>query len=142
MAKSPKAKRGRPPKIPRKELVRRFEEYIESHELPIVSEFALQVGYHRKNIYKIPEIQESIARCITKKEFALEHGALTGKYQQSMAIFSLKQLGWKDERHVDKTAKVEVTTKPPEPVAATVTPDEAQAAYLDLLRKDEPENDR
>jgi hypothetical protein len=34
--------------------------------------------------------------CIAKKEGALERMALEGKVNTSMAIFSLKQLGWKD----------------------------------------------
>lgn len=36
----------------------------------------------------------------------LEKGALTGKYDKTMAIFSLKQLGWRDK--IETESKVEL----------------------------------
>ena len=39
-----------------------------------------------------------LKKCIAKKEANLEKGALTGKLNPSMAIFSLKQLGWRDKK--------------------------------------------
>jgi hypothetical protein len=36
-----------------------------------------------------------------RKEVVLEKGTLTGVYDKTMAIFSLKQLGWKDKQEIE-----------------------------------------
>lgn len=63
-------------------------------------------------------LNDSIKRLIDAKEFMLERKGLEGTISKSMAIFSLKQLGWKDQREVelgDEAAKVlKITLKPAE----------------------------
>lgn len=87
---------ARPREWDRIELREALMQYIEKTDIPIVAEFCHEQGVHRQKLYEMDELGDAIKACITKKEAALEKGALTGKYQQSMAIFSLKQLGWKD----------------------------------------------
>jgi hypothetical protein len=45
-------------------------------------------------------------RMIDAKEVMLEKKGLTGEYASTMAIFSLKQLGWSDKVEQKTTAKV------------------------------------
>ena len=71
-------------------------QYIETTDVPIVSEFAYKNGLNRTSVYDIPELADALKLCIAKKEAALEAGALRGQLNCSMAIFSLKQIGWKD----------------------------------------------
>ena len=95
MPKEPK-KRGAPRKHDRDELLALLENYIEKTQIPILSEFAWKHGLHRQKLYEMPELSDAIKRCITKKEAALEAGALRGDINPTMAIFSLKQIGWND----------------------------------------------
>jgi hypothetical protein len=77
-------------------LLAQFMGYIEATPIPIVVEFCALAGCGRQYLYRYPEFSEAIEMCIAKKEGALERMALEGKVNTSMAIFSLKQLGWKD----------------------------------------------
>ena len=95
----PKAKkRGAPQKHDREALRLAFLKYISETGVPIVSEFAYTNGLHRQQLYEIPELSDAVKACITKKESSLEKLALAGKVNCSMAIFSLKQLGWSDKQ--------------------------------------------
>ena len=90
---------GRPPKIKAEDqpdLFRKFEEYIDKTDIPIVAEFAYKQGLWKSYFHERPEFANLIKRCLTKKESALERGTLLGSLNAPMAIFSLKQLGWKD----------------------------------------------
>lgn len=127
--------RGAPRKHNRKKLLKALNEYIDSHELPIVSEFAYLNGLNRTNIYEFPELTDALKRLIAKKEHALEVGALTGKYHATMAIFSLKQIGWKDTH----AHSLDPNDPPAVPVEATVlpddyTPEQIERAYLQLTQ--------
>lgn len=93
--------RGRPPAHDGQRLLADFLTYIRSTNVPIVAEFAYRNGIHRQQLYEIPELSDAIRFCITKKEADLERGALTGILNHTMAIFSLKQLGWRDKQEVD-----------------------------------------
>lgn len=99
------SKRGRPRKVNIKNLINGVDEYIASTPLPIVAEYALQNGITRQYLYELAdkeksegrnELSDAIKRIADTKAIALEKGALIGKFSASMAIFSLKQLGWKD----------------------------------------------
>ncbi len=79
------------------EIEKQFLTYIEVTEIPIVSEFCYSIGMIREEIYKHPELSYALKLCITKKENVLESGTLRGKWNPAMAIFSLKQIGWKDK---------------------------------------------
>ena len=100
------AKRGRPRKVSIQNLIDGVDAYIESTPLPIVAEYALLNGYTREWLYQLaakekeegrPELTYAIKKIADTKAIALEKGALIGKFSPSMAIFSLKQLGWRDK---------------------------------------------
>ena len=80
----------------RDELLSKLMQYIENTTIPIVAEFAYQQGLHREQLYDMPELSYALKQCINKKEAQLEKLALNGDVNCSMAIFSLKQIGWKD----------------------------------------------
>lgn len=94
------AKVGRPPKVPEgemPEIVAKLERYIEETDIPIVAEFAYQNNIDRTWLYDQPQLSTLLKKLIAKKEVVLEKGALQGTLEKTMAIFSLKQLGWRDK---------------------------------------------
>lgn len=99
------AKRGRPTKYTEdvlNDLKTKLETYIEKTQLPILSEFAYKNNIHREELYKHDELNYTIKKLITKKEAQLERLSLENKINYRMAIFSLKQLGWKDNPTIEK----------------------------------------
>lgn len=82
-----------------------LKEYLETHDIPIIAEFAYLTGIPRSTLYEWDEIRDLMELCTTKKEANLELGALKGELQPTMAIFSLKQLGWTDK--VEQNVKSE-----------------------------------
>ena len=111
------AKRGRPRKVNVQNLIDGVDDYLSSTALPIVAEYALQNGITREYLYELsntekeagrPELSYAIKRIADTKAIALEKGALIGKFSTSMAIFSLKQLGWRD-RPEEKEQQAGVT---------------------------------
>lgn len=87
------------------EIVKAYDLYIETAPIPIVAEFAYLNKIPKATLYEIPEFRKMTERCVTKKEFLLEKGALTGDLEKTMAIFSLKQLGWTDKKEVELSEK-------------------------------------
>lgn len=75
-------------------------EYIYNHTIPIVSEFAYQNNIPRQRLYELEYITDTLKMLIDKKEANLERGGLEGSINTTMAIFSLKQLGWKDNKDI------------------------------------------
>jgi hypothetical protein len=94
---------ARPREWDRAELEEAFWQYIEKTEIPIIAQFAYEHGVRRDQLYEMPELSNALKACIAKKETALESKALSGGVNCSMAIFSLKQLGWSDK--IDQTHK-------------------------------------
>jgi len=82
-------------------LLELFEEYIDKTDIPIIAEFAANSKIYKQRLYEWEEFADSIKRAISKKEASLERGALDNKINVTMAIFSLKQLGWKDKQEID-----------------------------------------
>ena len=80
------------------ELFDKFKKYINDTTLPIIAEFAYMNDIERQYLYDNQMFSTLLKKCIAKKEANLEKGALTGKLNPSMAIFSLKQIGWKDKQ--------------------------------------------
>lgn len=80
------------------ELFNKFKKYINDTTLPIIAEFAYMNDIERQYLYDNAMFSTLLKKCIAKKEANLEKGALTGKLNPSMAIFSLKQIGWKDKQ--------------------------------------------
>jgi hypothetical protein len=90
--------RGRPQEYDRDALAREFAEYIESQEIPIIAEFAYQHKIDMARFYDWPEFENLLKECIQKKQTALERKALKQDVNVTMAIFSLKQMGWSDKQ--------------------------------------------
>lgn len=86
--------------------------YKDTTEIPILKEFCYKnhVLYETLNelSHKNIELSDTIKETLDKKEVQLERLALEGKIDKTMAIFSLKQLGWKDR--LDVISKSESTT--------------------------------
>lgn len=89
---------GRPRQYNREQLLVEFGAYIEAKDIPIVAEFAYQHSVPRELLYDWEEFSTLLKDCIAKKESALERKALSGEINVTMAIFSLKQLGWSDKQ--------------------------------------------
>jgi len=94
---------GRPREYDREAILKAFTQYVDSTDIPIVAEFAYQHHIDRQRLYEWDELADTLKRCIAKKESALERMALSGSVNCTMAIFSLKQLGWTDK--IDQTHK-------------------------------------
>jgi hypothetical protein len=100
------AKVGRPPKVKEAdmpELVEKFKRYIEETEIPIIAEFAYQNGFGKQYFHEREEFSNLIKIAMAKKEAAIEYGSLRGTLNPTMAVFSLKQMGWKDKHEIDQT---------------------------------------
>lgn len=99
------AKRGRPPKVTVENLINDVDGYLDSTVLPIVAEYAHLHNITAAYLYQLaqkeleegrPDLSNAIKRIAEQKAVVLEKGALSGSFSASMAIFSLKQLGWRD----------------------------------------------
>lgn len=82
--------------------------------VPSVTDFAVKHKTHKQRIYEIPELREMAELCKSRKENALEQGALNGTLNVSMAIFSLKQLGWTDKNELELSGKRPIVFDPVE----------------------------
>ena len=87
------------PKKDRGDLLQRLERYISETPIPIVAEFAYLNDVRRTLLYEL--YPDTIKKLIDKKESALERGGLNKTIDKTMAIFSLKQLGWRDVQDVN-----------------------------------------
>lgn len=85
-----------------------FNLYISNTDIPIVAEFAYQNNVPRQKLYEFDGFRDTIKRCIDKKEAQLERLALRNEINTTMAIFSLKQLGWKDRQEVEHSGEVRI----------------------------------
>ena len=85
-----------------------LEKYIEETDIPIVAEFAYLNRINRSELYLHDELKNTIKALIDKKESQLEKKALKGGVNHTMAIFSLKQLGWKDKQEIKHEGGVKV----------------------------------
>jgi hypothetical protein len=65
----------------------------------------VSVGVPSKHVYDFEEFSDPIKVLIDKKEAALERKALDGEVNTTMAVFSLKQLGWSDKQQVEHSGE-------------------------------------
>jgi hypothetical protein len=101
------------PRIHNREEIRlKLLEYIENNEIPILAEFAYQNDISRDQLYDWPELTDARKKCILKKEAQLEKGALSNQINVTMAIFSLKQMGWTDKQESTDAIKIEIVGGP------------------------------
>lgn len=94
-----------------KEIEDAMNDYTEKTAIPILAEFAFEFGILREEIYKHPELNYARKMMLTKKEVQLEKGSLTGKLDRTVAIFSLKQLGWSDKHEHQLSGSVTSISK-------------------------------
>lgn len=80
-----------------KSVKQKLNEYIDETDIPIIAEFAYKNDIRRAALYECPELAYTVKKAIEKKESALEREALHNGVNVTMAIFSLKQLGWRDK---------------------------------------------
>ena len=112
MEEKKRRRRGRPPEYSEKqiaELLKAFERYIEENDLPIIAEFAYMNNIDRTLLYDRQEFATLVKKAVAKKESRLERGLLTGEYNAPGAIFSLKQLGWRDRQEIEHSGGVKQT---------------------------------
>ena len=99
---TPLNKGGRPRKHHSAEITEKLIAYIEQEAIPILAEFSYKNNIPRTHLYEIAKddikLTDAIKFCIAKKEANLERGALSGEVNTTMAIFSLKQIGWSDKQ--------------------------------------------
>ena len=87
------------------EIKANLDEFVETSAIPIIAEFCYKHNIRKQRLYEIPELSDSIKGLIEKKEAQLEKLALAGKINTTFAIFSLKQIGWRDTQTVDDISK-------------------------------------
>lgn len=116
-------KLGRPIKWDEKTIEKiriKLDEYIEESDVPIISEFSYQNNISRQRLYEFAndyeEFSDTFKKCTTKKEAQLEKLGLLNIINPTMAIFSLKQLGWTDKQQIEHsgetTSNVKAEIKP------------------------------
>lgn len=93
-------------------LVKDIVEYTNKTEYPILKELCYQKHYNYDTIMKMQrdneELMQSIKELLYKKESYLEREGLKGKLAQTMAVFTLKQLGWRDSIEIENPQLVKV----------------------------------
>lgn len=80
---------------------------IRKKKVPILKEVVVKCGWNYDYVMTLErkegweQLREAINRLVNTKEYMLERLALDGKITNTMAVFSLKQLGWKDQQTMD-----------------------------------------
>lgn len=95
---------GRPPKYNVEAMIDIIDDYTNQTDIPVLKE----VCYKNYWVYdtvldlqnKHEDLFHSIKRLLDKKEANLEIMGLRGEIDKTMAVFSLKQLGWKDRQEI------------------------------------------
>ena len=83
------------------------DDCIRKKRVPILKEVTVKAGwnYHwvmmLQNKEENKELRETIERLLDCKEWLLERLGHEGKIEKTMAVFSLKQLGWSDSQAVE-----------------------------------------
>jgi hypothetical protein len=85
-------------------LVALLDKYTNDTDIPILKEVCYQNYLNYDTIMKYQRTDEllmqSIKRLLDKKESQLERKGLNKEIDRTVAIFSLKQLGWKDRQEI------------------------------------------
>lgn len=97
------------------EICRALDSYtaqcVKQKEVPILKEVFVKKGWDYLYVTQIlngrlleakdDRLDISIKNLTNAKEYMLERLGLKGKINATMAVFSLKQLGWRDQQQVD-----------------------------------------
>lgn len=125
---------GRPPKYSDSQvtdLVAKFTAYIDEMDIPIIAEFAYQNGLYKQFFYDRPEFSDLVKIALSKKEAALEIGSLKGSLNPTMAVFSLKQMGWTDKQQIESNNTNHNTNQD----ITKLSPEERRARIDELNRR-------
>lgn len=96
-----------------------IEEYTNKTEYPILKELCYQKHYNYDYVMQLQRKDEGLAQSIKellyKKEAYLEREGIKGNIAQTMAVFTLKQLGWKDviESQVQEEQRIQIVNDLP-----------------------------
>lgn len=102
---------GRPPKYNQEQILilqERLKRYIVNTQIPIIAEFAYKNNVARSTLYEYEELSTLLKKAVNKKATMLERFALRGKVNCTMAIFSLKQLGWSDKQNIEHSGDLSI----------------------------------
>lgn len=87
------------------------EQCVKQKEVPILKEVFVKKGWDYVYVTQVlngkllerkdDKLDISIKNLVNAKEYMLERLGLKGKINATMAVFSLKQLGWRDQQQVD-----------------------------------------
>jgi len=95
---------ARPKKYNPLEISKIIEVYTKNEDIPIFKEVCYLNKWNWKYMYELAntctELSDSIKMLMQKKEVQLEKLGLYNVLNSSVAIFSLKQLGWKDKQEI------------------------------------------
>ena len=90
------------------EIKEAMERYTQETDIPIVAEFAYLHDIRRQKLYELPELSDTLANLIDKKEYTLEKGGLLGDYNAYMEKFSLAQIGWSEKQETKVDGGVQI----------------------------------
>ncbi|WP_291632189.1 hypothetical protein [Clostridium sp.] len=99
-----------PNKYKTERLLSLLEEYTESNDIPILKEFCYINRLSYQYLVNLRNKQAdagdnrlslSISQLMMKKESQIERKGYRNEINTSMAVFSLKQLGWKDKQELE-----------------------------------------
>lgn len=107
------------------EICRALDSYtaqcVKQKEVPILKEVFVKKGWSYEYVCKIlngrlleqkdERLDTSIKNLVNAKEYMLERLGLKGKINSTLAVFSLKQLGWRDQQQVDVGADTKKSIK-------------------------------
>ena len=106
------------------EIISKMDKYTDESDLPILAEFAYQNNILRSQLYEYPEFANAIKRMMDKKEAQLEKLGAFNVINSTMAVFSLKQLGWTDKQQIEHSGEIN-----------NITREEREARIKELLKK-------
>lgn len=98
-------------------MCKKIEKYINDNRkgVPILKECCLLNDWDYDYVITLQrgneELKRSTRKILNWKEVQLEKGALSGKIDKTMAIFSLKQLGWTDKQEQSVTVEKSIAEK-------------------------------
>lgn len=105
------AKMGAPIKYNIQEMIKTVEQYTASTDLPILKELCYKQHWSYDYIMELKrkheDLSQSIKELLCKKEAQLERMGLMNKANTKMAMFSLKQLGWRERVEIQADIETE-----------------------------------